>query len=53
VHALEGIVWLFLVASLVERVGTRLQRPAVKRRLEQLTGVVLVGLGVRLALERR
>jgi threonine/homoserine/homoserine lactone efflux protein len=53
VHALEGILWLFLVASLVGRLGTRLQRPRVKQRLEQLTGLVLVGLGLRLALDRR
>lgn len=53
VHALEGIVWLFLVASLVGRLGARLQRPSVRQRLEQLTGLVLVGLGVRLAFERR
>lgn len=53
VHALEGIVWLFLVASLVGRLGAQLRRPVVKRRLEQATGVVLVALGVRLGLERR
>jgi threonine/homoserine/homoserine lactone efflux protein len=53
VHALQGVVWLFLVASLVGWLGVRLQRPRVKRRLEQLTGLVLLGLGVRLAFERR
>jgi threonine/homoserine/homoserine lactone efflux protein len=53
VHALEGIVWLFLVAALVGRLGTHLRRPVVKRRLQQLTGLALVGLGVRLALDRR
>jgi threonine/homoserine/homoserine lactone efflux protein len=30
-----------------------LTRPTVKAALDRLTGVVLVGLGVRLALERR
>jgi threonine/homoserine/homoserine lactone efflux protein len=52
-HALQGILWLFLVASLVGRLGARLQRPNVKRRLEQLTGIVLIALGARLALDRR
>jgi threonine/homoserine/homoserine lactone efflux protein len=52
VHALEGIVWLFLVEALVGRLGAQLRRPVVKRRLEQVTGVVLVALGVRLAVER-
>jgi hypothetical protein len=29
------------------------ERPAVRRRLEQISGVVLVGLGIRLAAESR
>jgi threonine/homoserine/homoserine lactone efflux protein len=30
-----------------------LSRPAVKRTLDRATGIVLIGLGARLALERR
>jgi threonine/homoserine/homoserine lactone efflux protein len=33
--------------------GSVLHRPRVRRGLEGLTGVVLVGLGARLACERR
>lgn len=53
IHALEGIVWLSLVATATARLGERLKRPSIARRLEQLTGIVLIGLGARLALERR
>ncbi|WP_308198744.1 LysE family translocator [Actinomadura litoris] len=42
-----GVVWL--VGSARRLVG----RPAVRRRLEQVSGVVLVGLGLRLAAETR
>jgi RhtB (resistance to homoserine/threonine) family protein len=53
VHALEGIIWLVLIATLVDRLGALFRRPTVRARLEQLTGVVLVGLGIRLAFEKR
>jgi threonine/homoserine/homoserine lactone efflux protein len=44
--------WYSLLAVLVTR-AQRALRPTFERRLEQLTGTVLVGLGVRLALEHR
>jgi threonine/homoserine/homoserine lactone efflux protein len=46
-------VWYLGVIWLVGRVKGVLERPAVRRRLEQVSGVVLVGLGVRLAVEAR
>ena len=52
IHVAEGIVWLSLVVAVVGRARGWLQRPAVRRRLEQLTGVVFLGFGVRLAFER-
>ena len=52
VHAVEGIVWLGLVALLVARLRMLLGRPSVKRRLEQVTGAVLIAFGLRLAFER-
>jgi threonine/homoserine/homoserine lactone efflux protein len=51
VHVVEGLLWLSLLAFLVTRAGRWLTRPAVRRRFEQVTGVVLVGFGVRLALD--
>jgi RhtB (resistance to homoserine/threonine) family protein len=52
IHIAEGIVWLSLVVAVVGRARGWLQRPAVRRRLEQLTGVVFLGFGVRLGFER-
>ncbi len=46
-------VWYLSVAALVASVQPVLSRLAVRRRLDRVTGVVLIGLGVRLALERR
>ena len=42
-------VWLVLFTALLGRLRPVLARAAVRRRIEQVTGVVLVGLGVRLA----
>jgi threonine/homoserine/homoserine lactone efflux protein len=35
------------------KISSVLTRPAVKAALDGVTGVILVGLGIRLALERR
>jgi threonine/homoserine/homoserine lactone efflux protein len=48
-----GVVWLLAYAALAARGRNVLGRPHVKRALDRLTGVALVGLGVRLAFERR
>jgi threonine/homoserine/homoserine lactone efflux protein len=48
-----GVAWLLTYASLAARGRDVLRRPRVKRMLDRVSGVALVGLGVRLALERR
>ena len=48
-----GVVWLLIYADLAARGRNLLRRPRVKRALDRVTGVALVGLGVRLAFERR
>jgi threonine/homoserine/homoserine lactone efflux protein len=48
-----GIVWLTVYALLAARGGDLLRRPAVKRTLDRVSGVVLIGSGARLAFERR
>jgi threonine/homoserine/homoserine lactone efflux protein len=48
-----GVVWLLTYAELASRGRDVLGRPRVKRTLDRLTGVALVGLGARLAFERR
>ena len=46
------LAWLTLYALVVARVGDFLRRDRVRRALEATTGLVLIGLGVRLATER-
>jgi threonine/homoserine/homoserine lactone efflux protein len=48
-----GLVWLLTYAALASRGRDLLRRPRVKAFLDRLSGLVLVGLGVRLAFERR
>jgi threonine/homoserine/homoserine lactone efflux protein len=47
------IIWLTLYAVVVARIGDFLRRDRVRRALEATTGLVLIGLGLRLATERR
>jgi RhtB (resistance to homoserine/threonine) family protein len=50
---LMTVVWLCGYALLAARASAVLGRPRVRAALDRVTGVVLVGLGVRLAFERR
>jgi threonine/homoserine/homoserine lactone efflux protein len=47
------LVWLCAYALLASKISEVLTRPPVRAALDRLTGVVLIGLGIRLALERR
>jgi threonine/homoserine/homoserine lactone efflux protein len=49
----EGIVWLTALVLLGDRLNAVVSRATVRRRMERLTGLVMIGFGVRLALERR
>jgi threonine/homoserine/homoserine lactone efflux protein len=48
-----GVGWLICYATAVARGRNVLVRPRVKRTLDRIRGLVLVGLGTRLALENR
>jgi threonine/homoserine/homoserine lactone efflux protein len=52
IHIGIGVVWLSLLVLVADRSSRFLRRPNVRRRLEQLSGVVFLGFGLRLALER-
>jgi len=52
IHWVEGMVWLSTVALLVARMRAWITKPRVRRSIEAATGAILVGFGVRLALER-
>jgi threonine/homoserine/homoserine lactone efflux protein len=53
VFELMTVAWLVGYSIVVARMADVLRRPAIRRRIEQLTGSVLVALGLRLAIERR
>lgn len=53
VFVLMGTIWLSGFALVASHASSVLRRPRVKRALDRLTGVVLIGLGLRLATERR
>jgi threonine/homoserine/homoserine lactone efflux protein len=48
-----GLVWLTAYAAFIDKLSAQLSRPRIRRRLEAVTGGLLVLLGLRLALERR
>jgi threonine/homoserine/homoserine lactone efflux protein len=48
-----GLSWLTAYSLGVARAGDFLRRPRVRRVVEGLTGTVLIGFGIRLAVERR
>ena len=51
IHAVLGLLWLPLYAYAIDRLGAVVR--GARRWLERLSGAALIGLGVRLALERR
>jgi RhtB (resistance to homoserine/threonine) family protein len=53
VFVLITLVWLCSYALVAVRVSAVLTRPRVKAALDRVTGVVLIGFGIKLALERR
>ncbi len=53
VWALIDVVWYLMLIWVAGRAGRAFARPVVRRWLERVSGVVLVGLGVRLAAASR
>jgi threonine/homoserine/homoserine lactone efflux protein len=53
IHGLLTVVWFAALIAATRPIAGALQRAAVVRWLDRLTGGVFVGFGVRLALERR
>jgi threonine/homoserine/homoserine lactone efflux protein len=53
VHILVGLIWMTFYAHLVARAHRTLTRSDVRRWLERVTGVVLIGFGLRVAVEQR
>ena len=49
---LIGLVWLLTYSTMLGAIGAVLSRPGPRRAMRWMTGTILVGLGVRVALER-
>lgn len=50
VFAVLYVTWFSLYALTVDRIGAVLRRPKVRARIEQVTGALLIGFGLNLAL---
>ncbi|HVN02313.1 MAG TPA: LysE family translocator [Caulobacteraceae bacterium] len=53
IHGVLGAIWFVLLISATTPLKRWLQRQAVVRWIDRVTGAVFVGFGVRLALDRR
>jgi RhtB (resistance to homoserine/threonine) family protein len=53
VFVLMTVIWLSAYCLIAARAAETLQRPRVKAAMDRVTGLVLIALGLRLALEHR
>lgn len=51
VHVAEGLLWSAVLIAFTALVGGALRKPAVRRWLDRVTGIVIVGFGIRLAVQ--
>ncbi|GAA1167100.1 threonine/homoserine/homoserine lactone efflux protein [Kitasatospora gansuensis] len=49
VHVAEGLVWSAVLVAFARAIRGWLRRPAARKLMDRLTGVVVVGFGLRLA----
>jgi threonine/homoserine/homoserine lactone efflux protein len=49
----EGTAWLLAILFFAAKLGAAIRREKVRRRLERLSGLVMIGFGIRLATEAR
>ena len=53
IHFIEGILWLGFVAYIVDRSRQFFMKQNMRRWLDAICGTLLIGLGVRLAMEQQ
>jgi threonine/homoserine/homoserine lactone efflux protein len=53
IHILEGAIWFFVLIAATRPFSRWLTRPPVRRAIDRSAGAILIGLGVRLAIDRR
>ncbi|MFE2175366.1 LysE family translocator [Kitasatospora sp. NPDC059462] len=49
VHVVEGLLWSLVLVGFARALRGRLRRPAARRAMDRVTGVVVVGFGLKLA----
>lgn len=52
IHVTEGVLWFIMLISATSLFSRWLRRPRVAKMIDHITGTVLVGFGVALALEK-
>ncbi|GGN97682.1 LysE family translocator [Saccharibacillus kuerlensis] len=52
-YTIMTVLWMVFYVCLLDRIGAWLKRPSVQNAMQGVTGFVLLGFGVKLALERR
>jgi threonine/homoserine/homoserine lactone efflux protein len=50
VHVVEGLVWSSIMVAFAQVLRGWLRRPVAQRVLDRITGTVIVGFGVKLAI---
>ena len=53
IHYIMGILWLVSLSALLDHARSFIIRSAVRQWMEGICGLVLVGLGLKLVLEKR
>jgi threonine/homoserine/homoserine lactone efflux protein len=53
IHATQGMLWFSALIIATRPLSTWLRRPRVEKSIDRTTGAVLVGLGLKLLLDRR
>jgi len=53
IHFVEGIAWFVIVAWIVDRSRRFFMQPDMRRWLDGICGTILIGLGLRLAMQER
>lgn len=52
IFALIVMIWLTIYVVIISRAGSFIRRPSVQRIMERITGIVLIALGIRVAIEQ-
>lgn len=53
IYAALTLIWFFMYVYLIHSVNIWMKKPSVQRAIQGISGVVLLGFGIKLALERR